>query len=749
MKAAFPHLFLVQQLRRLWLLSLSLLLPFASMAQQEGPGWNFLFNPAHYEYSMTVTATLYFEAGGLSTRPADMVAAFVGDQIRGVANLTYVASSDSYVAYLLVKSNNPEGERLSFRMYDSRNSRQVAALNTEIFRSNAILGNTARPYLISDNSDPLDIVLSSQEMPENRPAGTIVGTFSTQDILGTSHTYRLVSGTGATHNQLFSIVGNELRTTSVLFFTGQPLSIRVESVNNLNKSRQQVFLISINSVELAPGQVIITLAERTLPENQPAGTRIGELGVVGAASNRTYTYSLVAGFGSEDNSQFRLVGNRLESNAVFDFEATNRYNIRVRATDQFSAVVENHFVIQVLDVNEPPVFELATFAIPENSPVGTLVGRVRATDPEGGLVLYSIVRRPEELNINLPFRIDGATGELTVNNPALLDYEIRTELTVMVQAEDLQRNTATQVFTVRLTDVEGEESMALNGREVQENRPAGTRVGTLAVQNAQPGRTYRFALATGNGAEDNTAFRISGTELLTSEVFDFERKNSYQIRIRCTVEPAGIFFEEAFVIAITDQDEPPVFINTPYRFSLPENSPVGTVAGRVQGQDPENAVLTYGMLLLPGQTVSNAPFRIEPRTGELLVNNPALLDYERTRTFLLEVTVEDPARNRATAQVTIDLEDEIEDGTFPVNNIVTPNGDGFNDTWEIRGLDAFSGFRLSIFNAAGHLVFQTDRYQNDWKGEYEGKPLPTGVFYYVFQNSTTGQRFSGSLTLIR
>ena len=38
--------------------------------------------------------------------------------------------------------------------------------------------------------------------------------------------------------------------------------------------------------------------------------------------------------------------------------------------------------MDITDVNEPPVLTAATFAIDDNSPVGTLVGNITAADPD-------------------------------------------------------------------------------------------------------------------------------------------------------------------------------------------------------------------------------------------------------------------------------------------------------------------------------------------------------------------------------
>jgi gliding motility-associated-like protein len=46
-------------------------------------------------------------------------------------------------------------------------------------------------------------------------------------------------------------------------------------------------------------------------------------------------------------------------------------------------------------------------------------------------------------------------------------------------------------------------------------------------------------------------------------------------------------------------------------------------------------------------------------------------------------------------------------------------------------------------------VFSTpNNYQNNWDGTYKGKQLPTGVYFYVFSNSKTGDKFKGALNIV-
>jgi gliding motility-associated-like protein len=65
---------------------------------------------------------------------------------------------------------------------------------------------------------------------------------------------------------------------------------------------------------------------------------------------------------------------------------------------------------------------------------------------------------------------------------------------------------------------------------------------------------------------------------------------------------------------------------------------------------------------------------------------------------------------------------------------MSPNGDGKNDTYFIRGLEAYPNNKLIVTNRWGNIVFQQEDYQNDWDGVNEkGKNLPEGVYYIIIE----------------
>jgi len=84
-----------------------------------------------------------------------------------------------------------------------------------------------------------------------------------------------------------------------------------------------------------------------------------------------------------------------------------------------------------------------------------------------------------------------------------------------------------------------------------------------------------------------------------------------------------------------------------------------------------------------------------------------------------------------------------------VPNLFTPNGDGINDVFEIRGLNQYQSNELQIVNRWGNEVFRAKGYQNNWTGE----GLNEGTYYYLLRVKKAGsdevEVFKGYITLIR
>ena len=171
---------------------------------------------------------------------------------------------------------------------------------------------------------------------------------------------------------------------------------------------------------------------------------------------------------------------------------------------------------------------------------------------------------------------------------------------------------------------------------------------------------------------------------------------------------------------------------------LPSFSIVGGSAFINLGQSVDLAVMPG----VPGTT-----YFWDPPTGVscLFCQNPTVTPPESMWYF---VTVTNANGCSITDSTFIDVDPS---SNIYVPNIFSPNKDGNNDVYYVRG-KGIQVFDLSIYNRWGQKVFESDDIEKGWDGTKEGKMLNQGVFVYNLKvHFHTGKIFeqTGNITLVR
>ncbi len=141
-----------------------------------------------------------------------------------------------------------------------------------------------------------------------------------------------------------------------------------------------------------------------------------------------------------------------------------------------------------------------------------------------------------------------------------------------------------------------------------------------------------------------------------------------------------------------------------------------------------------------------------PLNGEVVVESNGVLTYRPKAYFggrdSLRYQVCGPGFGQlATASVRL----TIFHSELQVAQGFSPNGDGRNDAFRILGLDLYPSHSLLVVNRWGDEVFRAAPYRNDWDGDYRGKPLPEGTYFYWLTLDPDDPRavLSGAITLRR
>ena len=90
--------------------------------------------------------------------------------------------------------------------------------------------------------------------------------------------------------------------------------------------------------------------------------------------------------------------------------------------------------------------------------------------------------------------------------------------------------------------------------------------------------------------------------------------------------------------------------------------------------------------------------------------------------------------------------------TLYAPNAFSPDGDGVNDHFQIRG-QGVEDYNLEIYNRWGQMVFQSENINTRWNGEYRGKQVPIGTYVYQVKSiSVSGNEVmvkDGFVALVR
>jgi gliding motility-associated-like protein len=116
---------------------------------------------------------------------------------------------------------------------------------------------------------------------------------------------------------------------------------------------------------------------------------------------------------------------------------------------------------------------------------------------------------------------------------------------------------------------------------------------------------------------------------------------------------------------------------------------------------------------------------------------------DKTTTYSLKVTDANGCSNRD--DITIGISQGVH-----IPDVFTPNGDGLNDTWEIKGLDEFPETEVLIYDRWGHAIFESTKERKAiFDGTYNGTSLPTGSYAYVIRTNPQGHTYRGKLLILK
>ncbi|MBV6643994.1 MAG: cadherin domain-containing protein [Cyclobacteriaceae bacterium] len=337
------------------------------------------------------------------------------------------------------------------------------------------------------------------------------------------------------------------------------------------------------------------------------------------------------------------------------------------------------FTLVVLQGNQAPIIANQLFSLDENSVVGVAVGSVIASDPEDSTITFSIISG----NALEGFALTSSSGELTVLDSSILNFEVNPSFNLTVEVSDGELSSSAQM-TININDVNDTPVFDDQLFNIAENSAAETVIGTLTATD-EDGDVLTFSIP--DEQEDATPFNLNATSgvltVASSTALDFEVQSSFVFSVQVSDE-LGSSSTATVEVSLSDVDEPniaPVILDQ--EFSIPEQSPVGTEIGMLIATDEDGSVDDLAFAVLSGN--DGGAFSLNAATGVLSVLDAATLIFSTHPTFQLEVEVTDSEGAKDQAVVTVKL----------IEN-------------EVLGISGVEGIKIYPIPAKDHFRLETD-----------------------------------------
>ncbi|MBD2447114.1 DUF4347 domain-containing protein [Nostoc sp. FACHB-152] len=276
---------------------------------------------------------------------------------------------------------------------------------------------------ISSPFDPIGLIVA-----ENSPTNTVIGTLSSIDPnTGDTFTYSLVSGTGSTDNNLFTINGNQLQfNTSPNFEAKSSYSIRIRTTDQTNSSYEKAFTINISNVNdtltlqaLTPVNLVNTSAKDTFASI--IGTLVGTDPDIGT----TLVYGISDGIVNVMNNTVTKEGkygtltlNTQTGEYTYTPNATAINSLTSDTLDDFTFTVSDGsssasqaLTINITTTKDTPSLEPSISANLTDSSTD-ITGTLAGTNPDG--TVYGISDGIVDVTNNTVTK-EGKYGTLTLN----------------------------------------------------------------------------------------------------------------------------------------------------------------------------------------------------------------------------------------------------------------------------------------------------------------------------------------------
>uniref|UniRef100_A0A3B4ZA81 Cadherin domain-containing protein n=1 Tax=Stegastes partitus TaxID=144197 RepID=A0A3B4ZA81_9TELE len=422
----------------------------------------------------------------------------------------------------------------------------------------------------------------------------------------------------------------------------QELRLLLTALDGGNPKRTGTATVYVTVLDANDNAPVFSQAvyDAIIPENAPLDTVVVKVAATDADEglNGEVTYEL-SRISETAKRVFALNHTTGEIKVIgpLDFEEESVYEMRVDAKDGYGLTSDSKVIIKLSDVNDnPPGISLKSLnnPIPENVSPGTEVGIINVQDRDSeknGQVRCFIQQ-------GVPFKlVPSIKNYYSLVSTGQLDREVVSDYNITISATDegspplsssksvqlsVDVNDNPPVFPKDAVKLEIRES-AVKGARYRVNEAHDADIGQNTVKEYSLQKNGHFVLSVHDDADGSKTVELTKEEinLLLTAVDGGSPQRSGTVMIDVTVLDAN--------------DNAPVFSQSIYKASVPENSPVNTVVVTVSATDADDGVngeVTYDFGHV--SETDGKVFSIDSQTGEIRIIGST--DFEKKNTFELD-----------------------------------------------------------------------------------------------------------------
>ncbi|XP_072530150.1 protocadherin gamma-A4-like [Salminus brasiliensis] len=398
-------------------------------------------------------------------------------------------------------------------------------------------------------------------------------------------------------------------------------------------------------------------------------------------------------------------------------------------------------IVDVLDINDNmPVFTMDVYSvlINENTPVGTMIVQVNATDMDEGLngeIVYSFGNHNNDKLLQL-FHINSLTGEITVKG--LLDFEDKDNYVIDIQASDKGSPpfTADKSVVLKILDINDnapEIEVTSFSSSIREDSRPGTTVALISISDLDSGINGNVFCT----LSKHIPFKLTQSSqknlysLVTTSLLNREIMNEYDVTLVAKDDgQPPLSSIKTITVQIGDvNDNCPEFSNSPYMFYVTENNSPGTSLFSVSASDQDlnkNAIVSYQIWREGIENNKYVSFiNINSESGSIYALKS--FDFETLKSFKFLVVATDSGTPPLSSNVTVnvfilDQNDNIPVILYPVSSNGSAEGveeiprnvNAGHLVTKVRAYDADIGYNgwllFSLQEVSDPSLFGLDRY---------------------------------------